>query len=102
MIRAGIDILNPVQTSATGMDPQWLKDSFGDRIVFWGAGVDTQKILPSGSPEEVYKHVAERTKIMMPDGGFIWNPIHNIQYNVPPENIVAALQAVQDHGRYTK
>jgi len=100
MIRAGIDILNPVQTSAAGMDPQWLKDSFGERITFWGGGVDTQEVLPFGTPEEVYEHVAERTHIMMPGGGFIWNPIHNIQYNVPPENIVAAIQAVQDHGRY--
>jgi uroporphyrinogen-III decarboxylase len=100
MIRAGIDILNPVQTSAAGMDPRWLKETFGDRIVFWGGGVDTQKILPFSTPEEVYQHVAERTKIMMPGGGFIWNSIHNIQYNVPPENIVAAIQAVQDCGRY--
>lgn len=100
MIRAGIDILNPVQTSAAGMDPQWLKDTFGERITFWGGGVDTQQVLPFGTPAEVYEHVAERIRIFAPGGGFIWAPIHNIQHTVPPENIVAALQAVHDHGRY--
>jgi uroporphyrinogen-III decarboxylase len=100
MIRAGIDVLNPVQTSAAGMAPALLKEKFGDRITFWGGGVDTQNTLPFGTPEEVYRHVAERTKIMMSGGGFIWNSIHNIQYTVPPENIVAALEAVRDHGRY--
>lgn len=100
MIRAGIDILNPVQTSAAGMDPQRLKDTFGNQIAFWGGGVDTQHVLPFGTPEEVYNHVAERTKIMMPGGGFIWNSIHNIQYTIPPENILAAIDAVRDHGRY--
>jgi uroporphyrinogen-III decarboxylase len=83
------------------MDPHWLKETYGDRIVYWGGGVDTQRILPFGTTEEVYQHVAERTKIMMPGGGFIWNSIHNIQYNVPPENIVAAIRAVQDYGRYS-
>ena len=100
MIRAGIDLLNPVQTSAAGMDPQWLKDTFGDRITFWGGGVDTQRVLPFGTPEEVYEHVAEHIRIFAPGGGFVWAPIHNIQNTVPPENIVAALQAVRDHGNY--
>ena len=100
MIRAGIDILNPVQTSAGGMDPVWLKKEFGDHMSFWGGGIDTQDILPFKSPDEVYDHVAERVKIFKPGGGFIWSPIHNIQYNVPPENIVAAIQAVHDHGSY--
>ena len=100
MIRSGIDILTPVQTSAAGMDPKWLKTTFGDRITFWGGGVDTQNILPFGTAEEVYEHVAERTRIFMPGGGFIRNSIHNIQYTVPPENILAAIQAVQDHGLY--
>lgn len=100
MIEAGIDILNPVQTSAAGMDPQWLKDTFGNQITFWGGGVDTQRILPFGTPEEVYDHVADRVSIFGLGGGFIWAAIHNIQYNVPPENIVAAIQAVQEHGRY--
>jgi hypothetical protein len=100
MIEAGIDVLNPVQTSAAGMDPRWLKDRFGDRITFWGGGVDTQRVLPFGTPQEVYEHVTERLKIFGPGGGFIWAAVHNIQYNVPPGNIVAAVQAVQDHGWY--
>lgn len=102
MIRAGIDILNPVQTSAAGMEPEQLKEKYGDQITFWGGGVDTQNILPFGTPEEVYAHVVDRTKILMPGGGFIWNSIHNIQYTVPPENIIAALEAVKDTGMYTK
>jgi hypothetical protein len=100
MIRGGIDMLNPVQTSAAGMDPRWLKDTFGDRITFWGGGVDTQRVLPFGTPQEVYDHVAERLRIMAPGGGFVWAAIHNIQYTVPPENIVAAIQAVHDFGQY--
>jgi hypothetical protein len=100
MIESGIDILNPVQTSAAGMDPQWLKDTFGDRMTFWGGGVDTQRVLPFGTPEEVYEHVVERLNIFGPGGGFIWAAVHNIQYNVPPENIIAAVQAVHDHGHY--
>jgi hypothetical protein len=97
MIEAGIDILNPVQTSAAGMDARWLKTTFGDRITFWGGGVDTQRVLPFGTPEEVYEDVVERIRIFGPGGGFIWAAIHNIQYNVPPENIAAAIQAVHDH-----
>lgn len=100
MIDSGIEVLNPVQTSAGGMDPQWLKDTFGDRVTFWGGGVDTQRVLPFGTPEEVYAHVAELVRIFAPGGGFIWTSVHNIQYNVPPENIMAALQAVRDHGTY--
>jgi uroporphyrinogen-III decarboxylase len=100
MIRAGIDILNPVQTSAAGMDARWLKDTFGDRITFWGGGVDTQRILPFATPEEVYDHVVERLRIFAPGGGFVWSAVHNIQYPVPPENIAAAVEAVHDFGRY--
>ena len=100
MVRAGIDLINPVQASAAGMDPGWLKSTFGDQISFWGGGVDTQRVLPFGSPEEVYEHVRERIQVFMPGGGFIWAAIHNIQYTVPPENIVAAIQAVHDYGRY--
>ena len=101
MIRSGIDILNPVQTSAKGMDPQWLKDTFGDRITFWGGGADTQRVLPFGSPEEVREHVAERVRIFGPGGGFVWATVHNIQYHVPPENVVAAIEAVHEFGQYT-
>ncbi len=102
MIRAGIDILNPVQTSAANMDPKWLKDTFGDRVTFWGGGVDTQRVLPFGTPEEVRADVTERMRIFAPGGGFIWNSIHNIQYDVPTENVVAALETARELGRYPK
>jgi uroporphyrinogen-III decarboxylase len=102
MIRAGIDVLNPVQTSAKGMDATGLKAAFGDRITFWGGGVDTQRVLPFGTPDEVYADVTERMRVFAPGGGFIWAAIHNMQYSVPPENIAAALQAVRDFGAYRR
>ena len=89
LITAGIDILNPVQTSAKNMDPIQLKADFGGQITFWGGGCDTQHVLPFATPREVAQHVSERIKIFAPGGGFIFNPIHNIQADVPPENIVA-------------
>jgi uroporphyrinogen-III decarboxylase len=100
MIRAGIDILNPVQTSAGGMDAQRLKESFGDRITFWGGGVDTQRVLSFGTPDEVRKDVEERIRTFGPGGGFVWAAIHNIQYNVPPENIIQAIDTVRELGNY--
>ena len=100
MIHAGIDILNPVQTSAGGMDAQWLKDTFGGRVVFWGGGVDTQRVFSFSSPEQVRSDVAERIRIFGPGGGFVWAAIHNIQYNVSAENIVAAIDAVHEFGQY--
>ena len=96
----GCDILNPVQCSAGSMDPRRLKDKFGGRIVFWGGGVDTQKTLPFGTPEEVAAQVAERIRIFAPGGGFVFNPVHNIQTGVPPGNIVAAYEAAVRYGRY--
>ncbi len=99
-IRAGIDILNPVQTSAGGMDARYLKDSFGDRITFWGGGVDTQHVLSFGTPGEVRDDVMERIRTFGPGGGFVWAAIHNIQHDVTPENILAALDTVLKHGRY--
>lgn len=95
-IEAGFDILNPVQTSAAGMDPQELKDQFGDQIVFWGGGIDTQKTLPFGTPEQVYAEAQERIKIFGRGGGFVFNPIHNVQAKVPAENLLALYQAVRD------
>lgn len=99
-IAAGFDILNPVQTSAAGMDPQVLKDRFGSEITFWGGGVDTQKTLPFGTPEEVYREVAERIAIFGKGGGFVFNPIHNVQAQVPVENLLALYQSVRDHSSY--
>jgi hypothetical protein len=96
-IAAGFDVLNPVQCSATGMDPRWLKREFGRDIVFWGGGVDTQKTLPFGTPDEVYREVRERIEIFAEGGGFVFNSIHNVQSNVPTENILAMFRAVKDH-----
>lgn len=95
-IDSGFDILNPVQCSATDMNPQRLKDEFGDRIVFWGGGVDTQKTLPFGTPDEVYREVRERIDIFAPGGGFVFDAIHNVQANTPIENLMAMFRALAD------
>jgi hypothetical protein len=91
-IEAGFDILNPVQTAAAGMDPKGLKERFGDQIVFWGGGVDTQKTLPFGTPEEVRREVRERVEIFGRGGGFVFAGIHNIQAGIPPENLLALFE----------
>jgi len=93
-IEAGFDILNPVQTSAKGMDPQLLVDKYGGRIVFWGGGVDTQHTLPFGTPDEVRRQVAERVRIFSQKHGYVFNPIHNIQCNTPTENVLAMFEAL--------
>lgn len=92
----GVDILNPVQLSAAGMDGKMLKEQWGDKFVFWGGGVDTQKTLPFGIPDEVYREVTERLNLFSKGGGFVFNTIHNIQGNVPVENLLAMFQAVDD------
>ncbi|MBD3195196.1 MAG: methyltransferase [Candidatus Lokiarchaeota archaeon] len=97
LIECGVDILNPIQINARDMDPKMLKSEFGDDIAFWGGGVDTRNVLPSKSPEEVKKHVTELLEIFAPGGGFIWNTVHNILPDVPPENIVAMLDAVMEY-----
>jgi hypothetical protein len=95
-IEAGFDILNPVQCSAAGMDPGQLKANFGDQVVFWGGGVDTQKVLPFGTPAEVREQVLRRCEIFAPGGGFVFNSIHNVQAQTPVQNIVAMLDAVHE------
>lgn len=95
-VDAGFDILNPVQCSAAGMDPEMLKAKYGDRLTFWGGGVDTQKTLPFGSPDEVREEVLRRCEIFASGGGFVFNTIHNIQYGTPVRNIVAMLDAVRE------
>jgi uroporphyrinogen decarboxylase len=100
LIAAGVDVLNPVQTSAAGMDPVRLKREFGEQIVFWGGGCDTQTVLGKASPQEVREHVHERIRIFAPGGGFVFNQVHNIQVEVPPENIVAMLDAAYECGTY--
>ena len=95
-IEAGFDALNPVQCSAAGMDAKHLKDAYGKDITFWGGGIDTQQILPFGTPEEVRKQVLERLEIFAPDGGYIFNSIHIVQCGTPVENIVAMIDAVHE------
>ena len=97
-IEAGFDILNPVQLSAADMDAKTLKKRFGKDVTFWGGGVDTQKTLPFGSPDEVYRQVRERIDIFAPGGGFVFNTIHNVQANVPLENVLAMFKAIRDSG----
>ncbi len=93
LIDAGLDAVNPVQVSCRGMDPARLKEEFGGRITFWGGGCDTQRILPMATPEEVKENVRELTQIFSPGGGFVFQQVHNILANVPPENVVAMFEA---------
>jgi uroporphyrinogen-III decarboxylase len=102
LIEAGIDILNPVQTSAANMEPKRLKEEFGRRIVFWGGGCDTQSVLPRATPEQVRQHVRERLEILSPGGGFVFNQVHNVQASVPPENVSAMLDAAYEYGGLLK
>ncbi len=95
-IECGFDILNPVQCSAAGMDPTHLKQRYGDRIVFWGGGVDTQQVLPFGTPAQVREQVLERCEVFSANGGFVFNTIHNIQAQTPVENVVAMMDAVRE------
>jgi hypothetical protein len=90
MVEIGVDIINPVQCSAEGMDPQFLKDKYRGKLVFWGGGIDTQKTLPFGTPEEVRAETLERLKIFSENGGYIFNPVHCIQYGVPVDNLLTA------------
>ena len=99
-IEAGFDIENPVQVSAAGMEPRQLKREFGDRLTFWGGGVDTQRTLPFGTPEEVRREVKERIAIFAPGGGFVFNTIHNVQARVPVENLLALYETVREYGEY--
>jgi uroporphyrinogen decarboxylase len=88
-MEAGIDILNPVQFTAANMELKSLKQEFGRDLVFWGAGVDTQGVLGNGTPEEVKEDVKRSIEALAPGGGFIFATVHDIQANVPPENIMA-------------
>jgi hypothetical protein len=99
LIDAEFDVINPVQWTANNMDPRKLKSEFGKDVVFWGAGVNTQKTLPFGSPEEVRKEVLEICDIFSKDGGFVFNTIHNIQAKTPIANLVAMIEAVREFNR---
>ncbi len=94
LIDAGLDAINPVQISARDMEPHRLKTEFGKDLTFWGGGCDTGRILPLGTPQQVRDHVTEMVRIWAPDGGYVFQQVHNIMADVPPENIVAMFDAV--------
>jgi hypothetical protein len=100
IVDAGFDVLNPVQTAATDMAPEGLKAKYGDRLTFWGGGVDTQKTLPFGTPDEVRRQVQDRLRIFGTGGGFVFNTIHNVQAGVPIQNVLAMYETVRDCGFY--
>lgn len=99
LIDSGIEIINPVQTNCKDMEPEHLKKEFGDDIVFWGGGVDPREILNHGTPQAVKDDVKRRLDIFAPGGGYVFNVIHNILPDVPPENIMALFEAVQEFSR---
>ena len=94
LIEAGLDIIQPVQTTAKDMEPERLKREFGKDMCFWGGGCDTQRVLPNATPAEVAQDVRRRVSILAPGGGFVFQQVHNVMADVPPENIVAMLDAV--------
>jgi uroporphyrinogen decarboxylase len=94
LIEAGLDAINPVQISCRGMDTRELKNEFGKDLVFWGGGCDTSNILPNGKPDTIREHVREQVDILKKGGGFVFQQVHNILSDVPPENVVAMLEAV--------
>ena len=100
LIEIGVDILNPVQLSAAGMESAELKREFGRDIVFWGGGVDTQRVLGRGTPAEVRDEVRRRIEDLAPGGGFVFAAVHNIQSDVPVENILAMREALREYGVY--
>ena len=96
----GIDVLNPVQISATNMDPQSLKQEFGDQLSFWGGAIDAQHVLPHADPATIREHVRRNMEAFKPGGGYVFNNVHNIQADVPPENVLAMYDAAYEFGRY--
>ncbi|MGI6557592.1 MAG: uroporphyrinogen decarboxylase family protein [Limnochordia bacterium] len=100
LIEVGVDILNPIQVSAAEMCTRRLKKEFGRDLVFWGGGVDTQEILPYGTPQQVKDEVKRRLDDLAPGGGFVFATVHNIQADVPPENVMAMWEALQEYGVY--
>ena len=100
LIEVGVEILNPVHVRAAGMEPAGLKRDFGDALVFWGGGVDTQGVLPSGTPQQVKDDVRRNVEALAPGGGFVFSPVHNVQADVPVENMMAMWQALSEYGAY--
>jgi uroporphyrinogen decarboxylase len=100
-IDIGLDILNPIQIDCPGMDAKGLKAEFGQDLVLWGGGCDTHRVLPRGSPEDVHTHVKSQISILRPGGGFVFQQVHNILADVPPQNIVSMYEAVLEFGTST-
>ena len=100
LIDAGVDILNPVQTTATNMKPEKLKREFGKYVTFWGGGCNTKEVLAFGSPKEVKEDVEKRIDIFGNEGGYVFNQIHNVLADVPPENVISMLEAANEYGGY--
>ena len=100
LIDEGVEVLNPVQVSAEGMDTKMLKREFGKYVTFWGGGVDTQRVLPFGTTAEVKDEVRRRIDDLAPGGGFVFNTVHNVQGDVPPENYMAMWEALREYGVY--
>ena len=96
-IEIGVEVLNPVQTTAAGMEPRALKREFGSEIAFWGGGVETQEILPRGTPAEVADDVRRNLDALSPGGGYVFGAVHNIQADVPAENVLAMVDALRAH-----
>ncbi len=102
LIDAGLDAINPVQVSCKGMEPSGLKRDFGPRITFWGGGCDTYKTLSFAGPAQIRQHVRDQIEVLKPGGGFVFQQVHNILADVPPESVVAMLDAAIDFGGYTR
>lgn len=100
LIEIGVEIINPVQVSASGMNTARLKKQYGKNLSFWGGGCDTQNVLGRGTPQEVRLEVRRRVRDLAPGGGFVFNPVHNIQPLVPAANVVAMFEAAREFGRY--
>jgi hypothetical protein len=93
-IDCGFDVINPVQINAAGMNPEFLKRTYGSRICFWGGGIDTQRVLQTGTPDDVKKQVRQLSEIFSKGGGFVFNTVHNLQANVPKENAFALMDII--------
>jgi uroporphyrinogen decarboxylase len=100
LIDIGIDILNPVQISAENMSPRTLKQKFGDVLTFWGGGIDPQHVLPFATPDQIREHVQKNIEVFMAGGGYVFNNVHNIQAEVPSENVISLFEAAYDYGFY--
>jgi len=98
LIDAGLDAINPVQISCSGMEPAALKADFGRRLTFWGGGCDTHQVLSRATPAEIRQHVARQIEILRPGGGFVFQQVHNVLADVPPENVIAMLDAAHEFG----